>query len=145
MKSNVIVRIKVNNAKHSVVGYSSFSNQSYKTKYKNAVLNAVYTHYSNQGKRFKYDSKFKYKEQDVSVGVVGKKKKHIKAKENKQYKNEIIVDREKKAKKELKNNKDVYIKDKYGGNVKTKEKKTFKTKKEEKEYKIYLKLKKKFD
>jgi hypothetical protein len=103
-KYTVQVRIKVNGSKKTVKGISSYSAESYDKKFKKAVLNAVYTAYSDnkagfKGKRkLKYDSKFDYElTEKPRIAYLGKPVKYAKRGINKRLHNEILLQQEKKS------------------------------------------------
>lgn len=107
MKSSVVVRIRVKGSKHDVTGRSKYSNQSYDTKFKHAILNAVYIDADNRHKKIKYDTKYDYDLKSSTIGFIGKENQHAKRGVNRRLHNEIIVENEKRiAKSKIEQKKD---------------------------------------
>lgn len=99
MKSSVVVRIRVKGSKHDVTGRSKYSNQSYDTKFKHAILNAVYIDADNRHKKIRYDTKYDYTLKTHSIAYIGGKSKHVKKGVNKRLHNEIRIENEKRINK----------------------------------------------
>lgn len=154
-KYTVQVRININKNRNSTVGYSSYDAKSYDSKFKNAVLNAVYSDYAKKHKTFKYDTKFTYKLESASIAYVGVPKKKAKRGVNSRLHKEIMIDREKKALRQKKEDDKHKSQDKaismkqhqeeLYGKREVKMKKETTQEKEKREYATYLKLKKKYE
>ena len=94
-KYTVIVRIKVNKSKKSVVGNSLYDNKSYNHKFKSAVLNAVYIDYHNNHKKYKSGSDYNYTLVNHSIAYLHTKPKHARKGVNLRIHQQIINENKK--------------------------------------------------